>query len=455
MLDPLPILPFRSPATASVRLPGSKSITNRALLLAALADGETVLKGALFSEDTEIMLESLRRLGFEISADPQAEIIRIAGQGGRIPNRKATLFVGNAGTAARFLTAFCCLAPEGTYELDGVPEMRKRPMKGLIDALNSLGARIEADEGHFPIRIRAHGLNGGRVQVDAAASSQMLSALLMLAPLARETCVLSFERVRVPFVSMTLRMMAQFGQGPGLAEQLRAKTGEVVVPVGVPYRRAPGEPYAVEADVTAASYFATLPLVTGGRIAIENFSLVDQSLQGDSAYLEVLRKLGCRISRSERGGSEFELSGPLPETSLDEDFSGFSDTFLTLAAVSPLLKAPTRIRGIAHTREQETDRVAGMARELRKLGQNVQEDPDSLKIDPSIRALKQSRSYEIETYRDHRFAMSFSLLGLFDLHGTGQPWLAIRDPGCCAKTFPEFFYVMEQVRETSQRDSAT
>lgn len=449
MLDPFPIVPFNRPAAASVRLPGSKSITNRALLLAALCEGETVLKGALFSEDTEIMVGALRQLGFSIDADPAGETIRIRGEGGRIPNREATLFVGNAGTAARFLTALCCLAREGTYQIDGVAEMRKRPMKGLIDALSGFGANIESEDGHFPLRIQANGLAGGRVEVDAAASSQMLSALLMVAPFARADCTFSVRQVRLPFVSMTLRMMEQFGQKRTGANLLRQAAREITIPAGAPYRQRAGGSYRVEADVTAASYFATLPVVTGGFITIENLLDTDDGLQGDAAFFEVLREIGCQIDSDHASGTRFTYPESPPTKPLAVDFSSFSDTFLTLAAVSPLLKAPIRIRGIAHTRKQETDRVAGMARELRKLGQQVIEHDDALEILPSMNALKQQQIHVIETYRDHRFAMSFALLGLFDLHRNGQPWIALRDPKCCAKTFPDFFRVLESVRERS------
>lgn len=394
------------------------------------------------------MVSALRDLGFVVHADREMETIRIQGRGGQIPNRQANLFVGNAGTAARFLTALCCLAPEGVYEIDGVAEMRKRPMKGLLDALIQLGAAIESKDGHFPIRIQARGLSGGSVRVDAKASSQMLSALLMVAPLAREDCSFSFENIRLPFVRMTLRMMEEFGQNLAAPD---LSGGELKIFSGKQYQRPNDGTYRVEADVTAASYFATLPLVTGGSITIDNLRQTTNGLQGDAAYFGVLEKLGCRIVATDGGGSRFESPDPRPAVAIDADFSGFSDTFLTLAAVAPLLKFPTRIRGIAHTRKQETDRVAGMAKELLKLGQHITEKEDALEIEPYLDALKQPDLHLVDTYRDHRFAMSFSLLGLLDLHGDGRPWLAIRDPGCCAKTFPHFFDVLENVRKRSHQ----
>ncbi len=461
MVDPLPILPFTKPVAASVRLPGSKSITNRALILAALGDGETLLEGALFSEDTEIMVTALQSLGFSVETDRAAETIRIRGENGKIPNRSAQIHVGNAGTAARFLTAFCCLADEGDFQLDGVPQMRKRPMKGLIDALAGLGARIESDNGFFPIRIRGGGLSGGEIRVDATESSQMLSALLMVAPAAKSDCVFVAPNVRAPFVLMTLQMMEQFGQSifsanPATFDRdasgkpvFRANFEKIRVPSGQKYRAPGNGVYPVEADMSAASYFLALPFVTGGKLTLENLPSAAESLQGDAAFIAVLEKIGIRVSPSPTGGIVSEFVGPKPDFPLDLDFNTFSDTFLTLAAITPLLPKPVTIRGIRHTRKQETDRVSAMTAELRKLGQNVVEEEDSLAISPVPLAAKNAAVHQIETYRDHRFAMSFGILGSLDLLGNGQPWLAIRDPGCCAKTFPEFFRALESVRQRS------
>lgn len=467
MIDPLPVLPFTLPAGAAIRLPGSKSITNRALLLAALGEGETHLQGALFSEDTEIMATALRELGFSIEANAASETVRVRGEGGRIPNRKARLFVGNAGTAARFLTALCSLAEDGDYELDGVDQMRRRPMKGLVEALTSLGARVDSENGHFPLHIRAGGLRGGEVRVNAAESSQMLSALLLVAPYSREECTFIAPGVRAPFVLMTLQMMEQFGQkrlaglNDGIFDsdesgqrRLRPGTDRIRVPSGAGYT-APGDgPYRVEADATAASYFLTLPIVTRGRVTIENLSATGKSLQGDAAYFQVLEQLGCRIFEDEEGRTISEFLGNLPDAEVDIDFSGFSDTFLTLAAISPLLPRATRIRGIAHTRKQETDRVAAMARELKRLGQQVKEEEGALEISPLPISAEKGSIHEVDTYGDHRFAMSFGILGSLDFHGTGEPWLAIRDPGCCGKTFPEFFRALESLRQRSEQPPA-
>ena len=423
--DVLPIQPFTRPVRGEVVIPGSKSLTNRALALAALSGTPVTLSGALFSEDTHLMADALRKLGFDIATDAAAHTISLRGQPSGYPRQPVDLFVGLAGTAARFLTALCAAAPHGTYRLDGVPQMRKRPMRGLLDALRLLGAQIRCtgEEGFFPIEIEARGLRGGSVELDASESSQLLSALLMVAPLAASPVeVRLLGSVRWTFVEMTVRLMAEFGIA--LARPTDGKTFHIS-----PARyRAPVN-YTVEPDATAASYFQALPLVVGGSLALPGLRPPGEGLQGDSAFIEVL----ARVAR--RG----------PGETLTEDFHEISDTFLTLAAIAPLLDGVTRIDGIAHTRKQETDRVAGMARELQKLGQHVVETEDSLTITP--RPLR--TGVEIETYGDHRFAMSFGILGCRDLRGDGTPWLSIKNPGCCAKTFPNFFDVLAEVRSNS------
>ena len=396
--DRLPIVPFTRPVRGSVILPGSKSITNRALILAALTKGTTTLHGALFSRDTRIMVAALRALGFIVVTDENALTITIAGRGGEIPVREAKIDVGNAGTAARFLAAFVCLRPDGTYHFDGDEAMRRRPIGALLEALESQGAKASARS--FPFTLRTAGLRGGQVDLDASESSQMLSALLMVAPHAKAplTVKLKGEAGSKPFVTMTEAMVRQFAAVPA--------------------------DYRIEGDASAASYFLTLPVVTGGTLALPNYG---GPLQGDMKFSEVI----AVVARDRRG--------------LDRNFREFSDTFLTLAAIAPLLDGPTKISGIAHTRKQETDRVAGMARELTKLGQHVIETEDSLEIHP--RPL--TPGVEIETYHDHRFAMSFGILGCHDLLKNGQPWLTIKDPACCAKTFPAFFDLLAGLRAAS------
>ena len=441
--DLLAIRPFAGPVRGAAAIPGSKSITNRAMLLSALSDGPVGLTGALFSEDTAIMAEALRTLGYGVSENAATCEIRVQGQSGGIPSAEADLSVGLAGTAARFLTAFCASAKRGTYRIDGIPQMRRRPMRGLIEALRELGAKIRClgEEGFLPIEIRAAGLRGGEVSIDARESSQMLSALLMVAPLADgPVAATAVGGVRMPFVRMTLRQMAQFGVAVGLPPQ----EGPAIAVNSGRYR-SPGT-YAVEPDATAASYFAALPLVVGGSLDLEGLKPKEESLQGDIQFLDVLRSCGATLSH-DSAGIRVSASPSGRHLGFTGDFSGFSDTFLTLAALAPLLEGPTVIRGIAHTRKQETDRVSGMAGELRRLGQEVIETEDSLEIRP--KPLK--KGCTIDTHGDHRFAMSFAVLGCRDVNGDGTPWLSIANPACSAKTFPGFFSLLDSVRTKSSK----
>jgi 3-phosphoshikimate 1-carboxyvinyltransferase len=458
--DLLPIPPFTHPVCGAVALPGSKSLTNRALLLAALCDGPVELTGALFSEDTHLMAEALRKLGFTIAADEQAKTLHVSDQAKGLTVASATLDVGLAGTAARFLTALCATAKQGVYHLDGVPQMRKRPMKPLIDALRTLGAdiRCPGQEGFFPLEIHARGLRGGAVSIDASESSQLLSALFMCAPKAENPVQVSIlGKVRWPFVNMTKAMMAEFG---------------ILVlhdPVSGRFEIGPGSyrssgTYSIEPDATAASYFLALPLATNGSLFLPGLRPSGFGLQGDTRFIDVLTKVGVTLAphvkplddlpapftghpsfSTETSGIASAYHSPAPRRGVTQDFSEFSDTFLTLAALAPLLAGPTTITGIAHSRKQETDRVAGMACELTKLGQHVVEEHDALTITP--RPLRPG--VEIETYGDHRFAMSFGILGCHDRNGDGRPWLSIKNPACCAKTFPHFFELLETLRQKS------
>jgi 3-phosphoshikimate 1-carboxyvinyltransferase len=362
------------------------------------------------------MVAALQTLGFAVATDEKALTITITGRGGEIPVREARIDIGNAGTAARFLTAFVCLRPDGVYHFDGDEAMRRRPIGALLEALESQGA--SADSRSFPFTLRTAGLAGGRVELDASESSQMLSALLMVAPHAPKplTVKLKGEAGSKPFVAMTEDMVAFF-------------------------RRVQPAEYAIEGDMSAGSYFLALPLATNGKLTLTNYR---GTLQGDRQFADVIGRVGVLQDMID-GGVRASHSAGEPRRGMEFNFRTFSDTFLTLAATAPLLDGPTRITGIAHTRKQETDRVAGMANELKKLGQHVIEAEDSLEIHP--RPL--TAGVEIETYHDHRFAMSFGILGCHDLLKNGQPWLTIKDPGCCAKTFPAFFDLLEQLRRES------
>jgi 3-phosphoshikimate 1-carboxyvinyltransferase len=449
MTDPLPITPFTRPLDSSVALPGSKSITNRALILAALAEGTTHLEGALFSRDTRIMLAALEKLGFECTADEAAHTLSVQGEGGHIPSKSAELHVGNAGTAARFLTAFLALSKGGTYRLDGDPAMRERPMAGLLDALVELDAaefEFHGEAGHFPFTLTAKGYNGGSASVDAGSSSQILSALLLAAPAGSAPVTLTAPGVRPSYVSLTHKVREAFGAAATEVDE----NGTYSLPA-ISYT-SPGS-YEIEPDLSAASYFLALTMTQGGSLKIPKLGA--DPLQGDAHFVDVLNHHGLRVD-VENNEWTVSCSNPLDiqRGHREIDFNTISDTFLTYAAISPLLGGSVRICGIGHTRHQETDRIAGMATELSKLGQLVKEEDDALTImikpnELRARALKarsEGRLLTVDTYEDHRFAMSFAILGSFDLLEDGEPWLAINDPSCCAKTFPNFFEVLDAVR---------
>lgn len=451
MTDPLPITPFRGMLSSSVQLPGSKSITNRALILAALAEGRTTLEGALFSRDTRIMLEALEALGFDCKAEESAQRIEVGGQGGRIPQKTATLHVGNAGTAARFLTALLALEEGGVYTLDGDPAMRERPMSGLLDALTALGAaefEFHGKPGFFPFTMKAKGYHGGVARVDASASSQILSALLLAAPAGSKPVQLTCPDVRPAYVGITLKMREAFGAAPLLADD----SGRYdLQPTS--YRAPAQGSYLIEPDISAASYLLGLTLIQGGTLKLPR--LGPDPLQGDAVFVDVLAHHGLRVDAE---SDQWLVTNSKP-TQIERghreiDFKLFSDTFLTYAALAPLLGGSVRICGIGHTRHQETDRIAGMANELSKLGQLVKEEDDALTIGQkpnelrarALAARNAGKLLTMDTYDDHRFAMSFGILGSFDLLGDGEPWLAINDPACCGKTFPDFFNVLDDLR---------
>ncbi len=451
MTDPLPIVPFKQPLNNHLQLPGSKSITNRALILAALAKGETRLEGALFSRDTHIMLKALETLGFKCSADPATQTIAVHGEGGILPNKTATIHVGNAGTAARFLTALLALHPNGTYRMDGDPAMRTRPMSGLLNALQGLDAadfEFHGEPGFFPFTMKTKGYKGGSVEVDASASSQILSALLLSAPAGSDIIQLICPNVRPAYVAITMKMREAFGAKPVAGDDNGTYSMDPLT-----YQAPKNGMYAIEPDLSAASYFLALTLIQGGQIQLANIG--PEPLQGDALFAEVLTHHGLTVATEP---NQWTVKQPAALKTSHENreinFNAFSDTFLTYAAIAPLLGGSVHISGIGHTRRQETDRIAGMANELSKLGQLVKEDSDSLTIHSQLdelrtRALRgraNGQLLEIETYEDHRFAMSFGILGSFDLLGNGEPWLAIKDPGCCSKTFPDFFQVLDKLR---------
>lgn len=453
--SPLAILPFKNPISGSLDLPGSKSITNRALIIAALCDGPVTLKGALFSRDTHIMIEALHALGFEILADKDNYTIDVQGLAGIIPNKTASLHVGNAGTAARFITAFLALQKDGEYTLDGDPQMRDRPMKGLIDALNELGSTtftfLEKPY-HFPFQMKTQGIENNHAKVDASTSSQILSALLLTLPACEQSIQLDCHHVRTAYVQVTEQIKSKFG-----ILKSAITDGSSFQIINNPYQTPEGSHFLIEPDLSAASYFFALTVLHGGSLSIKN--IPEKPIQGDIAFAELLKSHALEICpQKDRWDIQRPLSNSIQKPIADFNFNLFSDTFLTYAAIAPLLNKETIISGIKHTRLQETDRVSAMATELKKLGQTVYESEDSLRILSDKNALvekaKAARAkgklLEIETYEDHRFAMSFGILGTYDLFGDGQAWLSIKDPECCGKTFPNFFQTLETIRHDSR-----
>lgn len=418
------ILPISHPLDATVRVPGSKSLTNRALLIASLAEGRTRLTNALFSDDSCYLAQALQTLGFDVRLDEESRAMTVTGRGGRIPARQAELFVGNAGTAARFLCAFLTLG-SGEYVLDGDPRMRERPIRDLVDALVRLGVDIEAASGCPPVLIRASGLPGGRTRVAGDISSQFLSALLMVAPYAQSTVEIEVatELNSRPYVDMTIAMMEEFGVS---VERRDYKLFTIH-----PSFFSPLPSCSIEPDASAASYFFAAPAVCGGTVRVENTTR--SSRQGDIAFLDLLEQMGCTIEETDHG---LQVAAPSSLRGLDVDMRDIPDTAQTLAAIAPFASSPTRIRGIASARLKETDRLHATCTELARLGVRVEEHDDGMTIHPCDKI----QPGMVRTYNDHRMAMAFSLIGL------RVPGITIENPSCVSKTFPNFFEVLDSLR---------
>jgi len=427
MSDSRAIVPFNAPIDADVEVVGSKSYTNRALILAALAAGESHLTGALFSDDTRYMAEALRALGVRVDADESAKSLHVHGIAGRVPASEARCFVGNAGTAARFLPVVMALGA-GSYELDGVPRMRERPIAPLLDALGSLGVRIETlgQPGCVPLRVHGGTLTGGQVRVPGHISSQYISGLMMGAPCMRDglTIDIEGELVSRPYLEMTAQAMRDFG-----ATLSREGERRLVIEGGQTYR---GHAYRIEPDASAASYFFAAAAIRGGRVRVSG--LGTRSLQGDRKLAHILQRMGCTLTE----GEDFtELVGPADGVlqGVEVDMADLSDVAQTLAVVAPFAKTQTRVTGIGFIRNKETDRVGAVVRELSRVGIRAEEEADGFVVHPG-----QPTSGEVHTYDDHRMAMSFALLGL------RAEGIVIRDPGCVSKTFPTYFEVLESLR---------
>ena len=432
------------PVRGSIRPPGSKSLTNRALICAAMADGPSRLTGALASEDTAVMIDALRSIGVSVDVSDGGRTLSVARTAVGVvdpANSQAAptdIHIANSGTSIRFLTATLS-AFGGHYRLHGVDRMHQRPIGDLVDAIGGVlaGNIVTESPGDCPpVRIDSRGWSGHAIQVAGSVSSQFLSGLMMAAPIAgagkgnsQETRIgVVGELVSRPYVDMTAEVMRSFAAGVDVVPGDASRGESLAVLVAAkPYR---GRDYAIEPDASAASYFWATAAITGGTIKVEG--LTKQAMQGDVGFCDVLKQMGCEVHHHDDG---ITVVGR-PLKGVDVDMNRISDTVQTLAVVALFAEGPTRVRGVAHNRFKETDRIGDLACELRKLGATIQEHDDGLTIRSEPNSL---RGATLETYHDHRMAMSLALAGL------RLPNVRILDPACTSKTYPEFFADLERL----------
>jgi 3-phosphoshikimate 1-carboxyvinyltransferase len=416
---PLAIPKLPAPVDRVWRIPGSKSITNRALILAALADGTTRLEGVLESDDTRHMQQALLDLGIEVRK-LSATTLEIDGGRRRLQVPKKPLFVGNSGTTVRFLTALACLV-DGPVTLVGDEAMAKRPIADLVDGLTQLGVKIDCASGCPPLTVYGGKLPGGRLTMRGDRSSQYFSALLLAGALSEGETELSIEGELVsrPYVEITRRMVADFGGKIEVTERGFWWQG------GGNYA---ARSYDIEPDASSASYAFAFAAATGSKIRVPG--LGPGALQGDYAFVDLLEQMGVRV---ERAADATTVQGGATLRGIDADMFHISDTVMTLAAIAPLAQGPTSIRNVANIRIKETDRLAATVAELRRLGQEVNEGPDSLRIEP-----RSVSPAVVHSYKDHRMAMSFAILG------AARSGVSIEEPACVAKTYPEFWRDLAQ-----------
>ncbi len=416
------IRPLHNPPNAMIEVPGSKSFTNRALLVASLAPGDSTLTGALFSDDTHYMCNALRKLGIHIQENREQATFHVNGNGGNIPVQGANLYVGNSGTTTRSLISYVALG-HGKFVIDGDEPMRRsRPMSDLLDALIQLGvdARSQFDNGHLPISVQADGLEGGKTKLNVSKSSQFLTSLMLVAPCAKNGMEIEVIGNReMPYIDITMTVMEAFG-----AKVIHKDYRHFRIAGGQQYQP---RAYHIEPDASSASYFFAAAALTGGCVTVKHLST--SSAQGDVKFVRVLEQMGCQIDVSDTG---ITVRGPHQLKGIDVNMKTISDTSLTLAALAPFADSKVAIRNIEHTRWQETDRIHAMVTELRKLGVPVVEHQDGLEISPSP-----ITPAAIDTYSDHRVAMAFSLIGL------KVPGIRINNPECVSKTFPNYFEVLQ------------
>lgn len=413
-----------------IKVPGSKSITNRALLIAMLAKGTTVLNGVLFSDDTESFLSCMDSLGIETAVDRKNCTVTVTGCGGDIPAKEASLNVGSAGTAARFLTAVLGLVESGTYHMDSSNQMKKRPMAPLLNSLIELGCEVEyeGEEGFFPFTLKPHGIKKSETTVDIDKSSQFLSALLIASAFIKPNLKINVTgKHGMTYVEMTKKMLSDMncpGSTSGSASQLI---------------------YDIEPDASAAAYFYAMSPLIGKSVTIDG--LHEDSMQGDTGFVKILEQIGWLTGTDTTEGikvcqgvspilSHLRCdSGSAPsDTPMTINMSSCSDQAITLAAIAPFTGRTIRITGISHIRVQESDRIAAIVTELGRLGVNCTEEGDDIIIEPSL-----PHPAEVETYNDHRMAMGFSLIGI------KVPGTTILNPTCCGKTFPDYFAYLSEI----------
>ncbi|MHB1085643.1 MAG: 3-phosphoshikimate 1-carboxyvinyltransferase [Thiobacillus sp.] len=424
-------LPASTAARGTIRLPGSKSISNRVLLLAALAKGTTIVRALLDSDDTRVMLDALRALGVGVARISDSDDYEITGVGGAFPVKQAELFLGNAGTAFRSLTAACALSG-GEYVLKGVERMHERPIGDLVDALRFLGARIDylGEEGFPPLQIHPADLAGDATEVRGTVSSQFLTGLMMALPLRQRNTTIEVvgELISRPYIGITLAMLRRFGVV--IARDGWQRFG---VPAEARYQ-SPGEIW-IEGDASSASYFLAAGAIGGGTVRVEGVGR--DSVQGDVRFADALAKMGAQIAM---GPNWIEARAPQSErlTAIDLDCNHIPDAAMTLAVAALFADGVTTLRNIASWRVKETDRIAAMATELRKVGATVEEGADFIRITPPEKLIPNA---VIDTYDDHRMAMCLSLVTLGDVP------VRINDPGCVSKTFPDYFKVFSGIAQ--------
>ena len=431
------LTPFQQQKNIQVTVPGSKSITNRALLLAALAKGTTTLQGVLFSDDSRVFMEALKSLGYTLSIQEEEKCVQITSPGEKIPLAQASVYVGSAGTAARFLTAMLGFS-DGEYTIEASEQMKKRPMQELFSLLTGVGANITylETEGHLPVKIcgrrnpkagadqsKADG-NPLQLSLDISKSTQFLSALLLISPMIPQglDIHITSEKTDGSYIRITRKMLADAGV------EVKYDGKNYRIDPNAVYQK---KHYQIEPDVSAACYFYAAAAITGGRTLVKHVH--KDNSQGDMKFLDVLAQMGCTVTEKADG---IEVTGPAEDTlkGIEIDMNDFSDQALTLAAIAPFCNSDVHITHIGHIRGQECDRLHAMSEELTKRGITCTEEPDAITIKPGT-----PFPGIVSTYEDHRVAMSFALLGL-KVDG-----IVIDNPSCCRKTFENYFDLLDQL----------